>query len=550
MSTSKIPHVLAIIIALLVLPPIFSLLWYSLIEHDVLTIKNLLALTKLETINTAFNTFLFAAGKTLVALIPAIYASYLIARTDVPLKGLFESVLIIPIVLPGFAVAISWILLFSPTIGLFNQVVKQMLGIPVAFNIYTMYGLIWTESTLTFPYACMIISSALRSVNPDLEDAAKICGSGVFSIMFRVTLPLITPAIISVILLSMVLGMEALDIPIYIGTPAGLTLFTTLIYEKICFLPPRYGEAAALSILLLALTMLLVAFHQKIIRNVARFAVVTGKMHTPKLISLGKFRIPAAISLILIMTVYVLLPIATLVVTSFFKGFGISAFSIDEFTLSHYLKALSYSEVVRSLINTFITGVIGATVGSLISLIAGYYIVRTRVKVKPVLEGLSMLPISFPGVVLAYGFFFAYVITPIYATILLIALAFVVKSIPWVLRSISGSLSQIHPELEEASTVSGASWFFTFRQIIVKLVAKGLLVGWIIAFIFNVRELAIPLILYFPKSELLAPTIFHLWENGLYNQAIALSTLLVTFVLVFIFLARRVFGKEFGFGYS
>jgi iron(III) transport system permease protein len=497
-------------------------------------------LVDVETLNITFNTLLFALAKTFIALIPALYSSWLVARTDVPFKRLFESALIVPLLLPGFIASIAWILLSSPKIGVLNLLFNPL---GVTFNIYSFPGLVWVQSTLTFPYACMILIPALMTVNPELEEAAQIAGSKTLTRIRQITLPLIKPAIFSLILLSVILGLEAFDAPLYIGNPVGITFLSVAIYEKVSFFPPEHGKAGALSLIIIALTLFLVIFYMRTIRNIAKYAVVTGKIRVPKLIRLGKLRYLYGASLIFIMLAYIFLPLAIVVATSFSTGFGFWLSPAKQLTLSHFIKSLSDPLIIRSTINSIFTGAFGATFGSIVVIFVAYLVVRTRVKVRTILEFLATLPLCIPGIVLAYGFFLAYLATPIYGTVWLIALAFVVKSIPWVQRGFSASLSQISAELEEASRVSGASWFFTFRHIIVKLTIRPLIAGWILAFIFNLRELAIPSLLYFPQSELLAPQLFHLWTNGFYNEACALSTLYVVLILICLILVKKLAGR-------
>jgi iron(III) transport system permease protein len=530
-----------LVTALLVIPPILAILVLTFGAGNRPPFENLLILVNAETVKITVNTLLFALAKTFIALIVALYSSWLVTRTDVPFKRLFESALILHLMLPGFITSIAWILLASPKIGVLNLLLNPL---GVSFNIYSFLGLVWVQSTLTFPYASMILISVLTTVNPELEEAAQIAGCKTLTRIRQITLPLIKPAIFSIILLSVILGLEAFDVPLYIGNPVGISFLSVAIYEKVSFLPPEYGKAGALSLLLIALTLSLLIPYMGTIRSMAKYAVVTGKTRVPKLIRLGKLRWLFGASLILIMLLYIFLPFAIVVVTSFSRGFGFLLLPGEQFTLSHFINSLSNPIVVRSIINSIFAGAIGATFGSLVVIFVAYLVVRTKVKVRSVLEFLATLPLCIPGIVLAYGFFLTYLATPIYGTIWLIVLAFLVKSIPWVQRSFSPSLSQISAELEDAARVAGASWFFTFGHIIVKLTIRALIAGWVLAFIFNLRELAIPSLLYFPRSELLAPQLYHLWTNGFYNEACALSTLYAVLILILLVLIKKLAGRE------
>ncbi|MDW8041582.1 MAG: iron ABC transporter permease [Nitrososphaerota archaeon] len=510
-----------LVVCALAIPPILSI--FTLIKG----LGDLQVLTGATTLNAFANSLTISLGKTILALSFAFVAAWLVVRTDAPFKRLFETSMILLMLLPPFAVAIGWILLLSPAIGVINGVLRLLIGDWAVINIYGIGGVIWVLTTLTLPYAFLIFSAALTNTNVELEESSYMCGANKFRTMIMINLPIILPATLSAFLISFVLGIEAFDVPLYLGMPVGVTVLTTLIYQNVNFNPPKYSEAAALSILTLLITVSLVIYYQNLLKRQREFVTVTGKMRETRVIPLGRYRFLAGTYLLILTIVCVLLPLSVLALMSLSSGFGLQGIG-SGLTLNAFADAFRSHAASRSVFNSLFASLAGASIATGIGLVATYVAVKRVVKFSGAFDVMLMFPISVPPIVLSYGMFFAYLGTPIYGTIWLIALAFSVKGLPWVLRALVNPIAQVDNQLEEASLISGADRLKTFIRIVTPIVLRPLVVSWTLAFLFSMRELSIPVLLYFPRAEMLSAVIFELWSNALYNQAIALTMVLVT----------------------
>src|SRR2546428_4406781 len=224
------------------------------------------------------NSVYYALGTCTLTFIIGTFLAWVSERTNTPLKKLFVVMSLIPFIIPGILSTISWILLLSPKIGLINIVVKDFLGLESApFNIYTMWGMIWAESIHLYPLVFLLMSAAFRNMDTSLEEASLSAGSSTFTTFWRITLPLMRPAMFSVLLINFVRGIEAFEVPALIGVPAKLSVFTTKIFLAIHQFPSDFGLAGAYAVTLLVISTTGVLIYGRMTRREERYATVTGK---------------------------------------------------------------------------------------------------------------------------------------------------------------------------------------------------------------------------------------------------------------------------------
>ncbi|PYN65266.1 MAG: ABC transporter permease [Candidatus Rokuibacteriota bacterium] len=541
------------LIAFLSLQPTLMLLWGSFSDAPLglpgkLTLDHYrTAYSDPETLEMILNSFVFAAGSAFLSIVFAAVIAWVVIRTNAPCRRLLELITVVPNIMPPLLIAVAWTLLLNPSTGVINILVMKVFGLSSApFNVYSMGGMIFVEGLILTPLAFLIIAAALSSMDPSLEESARMSGSTHLRVVGRVTLPLVRPAILAAATLNFVRAIESFDTPAILALPARLDVFTSKIYkEALDAFPPNHNLAASYAMSLLVITLGLVYVYRLMIRRAERFATVTGKGFRPALIDLGRSRYLAAAIAAGILVLLVVFPFLILLLTSLLPYFPMP---LDEaltlLTAKHYATIVSDERVWTAMGNSLFLAVVGATLCMLLASLTAYITVKTTIVGRGIIEGLSFLPFAFPGTALGIGLLWAYVRFPIpvIATIWILLIGYVTRFLPYGLRSMTATIVQIHRELEEASQISGGGFAVTFRKILLPLMKPGFLGGWILLATIFIREFSLSVFLYTPASEPIGPLLYHLWLDGLHGRMAALGvvvTLLSTgLVMVAMRLAR------------
>ena len=489
------------------------------------------------------NSIYYALGTCTLTFLIGTFLAWVSERTNTPLKKLFVVMSLIPFIIPGILSTISWILLLSPKIGLINLVVKEALRLESApFNVYSMWGMIWAESIHLYPLVFLLMSAAFRNMDTSLEEASLSAGSSTFTTFWRITLPLMRPAMFSVLLINFVRGIEAFEVPALIGVPAKISVFTTKIFLAIHQFPSDFGLAGAYAVTLLAISSVGVLIYGKITRKEERFATVTGKGYRPRVIDLGAWKYLTLGVSFLIFFLAVILPVFILLWSSFIPYYGVPSRELmEKMTWANFQYVLNYPLARTAFINSFYLSVGSATLVMLLTSIISWITVKTKLPGRALLDNLTFIPIAMPGIVLGVSLIWVYLTLPIpiYGTIWVLLLAYITKFMPYGIRAASASMIQINKELEEASLTAGGTWFQTFRKVILPLLMPGFTAGWIYISIIALRELSTSILLYSYNSTVLSIMAFDLWEGGQYTYVCALGVLMVLLLVAMAFTARK-----------
>ena len=541
---------LAVVLAFLALYPTAMLFYGSfttapLGEPGELTLANYVtAYTDPETYRLLLDSFVFATGSALLSLFFSCTLAWITVRTNAPFRGIFELTAIVPNIFPPLLIAIAWTLLASPTVGMLNALLKGLFGLSQGpLNIYSMPGLIFVEGLILTPLGYLIIAAAMRGMDPSLEESARMAGSSQLRIMRRITFPLMRPAILAAGTLNFVRALESFDTPAIIALPARIEVFTTKIYrEALAAYPPDYNLAATYGVSLLAIALVFVALYRRFTARVETFATVTGKGYRPNLIDLGRWRFAASAAALAILTLMVILPVTMLFLTSLLPYYHVPTLESARLaTLKHYVYIFENDRVFRALGNSLFLAVAGATIAMALAAITAYITVKTKVRGRGLLDGLTFLPWAFPSTALAIGLLWGYVRLPIpiYATIGILLIAYVTRFLPYGLRAVSSTIVQIHKELEEASRACGGGLWTTLRRVLFPLMRPGLIAGWILLATIFMREFSLSLFLYTPSSEPVGPLLYFLWLDGLTGPLGALGMLVSVVSAVLVAVASR-----------
>lgn len=494
-----------------------------------------------------WNSLKFAVGTCLVSFLIGTYLAWISERTNTPFKRLFVVMALIPFIIPGILSTIAWILLLSPRIGLINLVIKDLLGLESApFNVYSMGGMIWAEAIHLYPLVFLLMSAAFRNMDTSLEEAALTAGSSTMGTFARITLPLMRPAMFSVLLVMFIRGIESFEVPALIGVPAKISVFTTKIFLAIHQFPSDFGLAGAYAVTLLVISTTGVLIYQRVTRREERYATVTGKGYRPRVIDLGPWKYFTCATAFLIFFLAVLCPVFVLLWSSFIPFYGVpSAELLGRLTWENYRYILNYPLAITAFKNSFYLSVGSATLVMLLTSVIAWITVKSKIPGRVFLDNMAFIPIAMPGIVLGVSLIWVYLTLPIpiYGTIWVLLLAYMTKFMPYGIRAASASMIQINKELEEASFASGGTWFQTFKKVILPLLMPGFTAGWIYISIIALRELSTSILLYSYNSTVLSIMAFDLWEGGQYTYVCALGVLMVILLVVMAFVARKLGAK-------
>jgi len=489
------------------------------------------------------NSFIYAIGVSIFTFLIGTILAWVCERTNTPGRKLFAVLAVAAYIIPGVLLTISWILLLSPRIGLLNNLLTTLFGLAESpLTIYSYWGMIWTASVHLYPLNFLIMSAAFRSMDSSLEEAAWAAGANNLTCLWQITLKVLRPALLSTMLILFIRGIESFEVPALIGIPARIYVFTTKIYEAASGFPPALGLAGANASILLFISVLGVFLYQKMTAQKESFTTITGKGFRPRIIDLGRGKYLASAGCILFFMVTLFLPVLALLGTSFSRHMvALTPEAFKNFSLEEYRFVLSYPIINRAFRNSVILAAGSATVVMFLTSIIAWITVRTKIPGRWMLDALTFIPIAIPGVIMGVSMIFVYLTLPIpiYGTLWILLVAYVTLYLPYGIRVASATMVQIHKELEEASTASGASWAQTFFRIVLPLLLPGFLSGWIYVAIISLRELSASIFLVGQGTEVLSTVVFSLWDGGSISSVAALGVLMTFFLIVLALIVQR-----------
>ncbi|WP_374448685.1 ABC transporter permease [Stella sp.] len=502
-----------------------------------LSVGNFTAVLGNSSVQTAMvNTLVICAAGTAVALVIGVGFAWIVARTNTPCKRLIESAGIMPLFVPPLVGAVAWSILGSPTTGLFNTLFKQ-LGLDFRINLYSMAGVIAVFGMYYAPYVYMFVVSTLKNMDPSLEEAAEVSGSGPLRTMLTITFPLVAPAILSSMLLTFIVMLGIYGIPAVLGTPAKISVLTTYIFALTSWSPPLFNTAAAVAILLIVVTAVCVWLQQRVLSR-RSFVTVTGKSFKPRELNLGRWRWFTLGLAVVYLFVVVVLPCAALLIASFRRFMFVpnlaSLFETKHYSLLHFERLLGTEIVWRSIWNTIEVGLITAFVGGALAFAIGYTVTRTLLPGRRLLDMLATAPVAIPGLVVGVAYLWAWIGLPggLWGTTWILALALVARFLPDTLKVLSSSLMQIHKELEEASRICGRGTLQTIVRIVLPIARPGVVAGMTLLFILAIRELGSSLFLFTNDTIVMAVLLLDLYEGGNAGATAAFSVLQSVILLI------------------
>lgn len=502
------------------------------------TLGNFVTLfTDRDFLDPMLTTAIIATTSAVICCLVAAPMGWLVSRTDMPGRQTIRALVTASFVTPPFLGAVAWELLAAPNSGLLNQLYRALTGAEAdahLFDIYSLTGIIFVISCYTFPFVFVLVANALDTMPGELEDASAILGGHAWTTARRITIPLALPALVAGALIAFLQAMTLFGSPAILALPAGFHTMTTKIWSLFQY-PPKYELAAAAAMPLLLLTMLLLQA-QKMVLGRRGYSVVGGKYGPPRRVELKRWRWAALGFCLVVLLSPVFLPYFALLNAAFSPNATTLA-TPSTLTLHNVVFVFTeLSSTSLALKNTVILGAATATIGTLLALVIAYVTTRRLILGSPLLGFVATAPVAVPGIVLGVGLFLSYTRPPfvLYGTLWILLIAFLTINLPSAYQQLQAAFATIHPELEEASRILGASRLTSLRQITAPLLRTGVIATWCFIFIGVMRELSAAIILVTSQTKVLSALIYDLNESGdlAVISVLGIAMLLITFAVV------------------
>jgi len=498
------------------------------------------------TLSALWMSFVLSVVRLIPAMILSVVFAWLIARTDMPGGKFLESFCWIAYFVPDFPLILAWILLLDPNFGFLNTMAQSVPFVDgPLFNPYGFWGIVWVHtSTGGIWFKVMLLVPVFRRLGATLEEAARVSGANTIAMLRRITLPVLAPMILAVSVLSFIRGLQSFNTELLLGTPAGIYVYSTRIYDYLQREPRAYGEATALGSVFLLVLAILLFFYWKYLSGNKKFTVVTGQGYSTLRVKLGRWKYVALGGCLLYITVMMVLPLVFLVVGSFMRRYGFFHIA-SPFTLNHWKNLLADPIFLLSLKNSLIIATVTGLGSVLLYSAVAYLVVSRRSVVGPLLESLCWIPHVLPGILLGLSVLWLFLATPLrfifYGTVWGIALALILADSPVATQAFKAGFLQLGADLEEAARVSGASWWSTYRRILLPLLAPIATAVGLMNFGSALTSISTPVLLYSHQSRPLAILLLEYSFTGELERAAALG-LLITAIIGSLMIIGRKFG--------
>jgi iron(III) transport system permease protein len=540
---------LAILVLLLVLFPTLPIIYQSLLGQPLyesgqaLTLGNYVRVIGNSGIwKVIGNTALFMLGSTLLATLIGIAFAVLLTRTDLPGRNLFASLITIPYYLSALILAFAWAVMYGPQ-GFVTVGVRD-LGLPT-WDLYSMGGLIFVAALYFTPLVYLYCASSLRLADPNLEYAARIGGANPLRTLMLITIPLVRPAILYSLLLTLVSGIELLSIPLVLGEPNSIDVLSTYLYRTALISGQTdYGTLAVVALMVVVFVTALVALQGQLTKQERRFVTLGGKVSRARLLSLGAWRWPATIFMALFVFFTIVVPLAGITLQAFTQFLSPLMNPFELLTLDNFKQAFEFATYRESILNSLFVASVGALIGTAFMALCSLLAYRSSFPLRGVVKYLALYPRAFPGTVIGLGFLWALLMVPAVGwlrnTLWILIIAYCMRYLPLGFSSISPSVMQISDELDRAARVSGVNWLGVIRHILLPLLRPALLSTFMLLFITFLKEYSVALFLFARGSQVIGTTMLEIWAQGGPGPVAALAVVQIAIIAAAISLSRLI----------
>ena len=496
------------------------------------------------------NTLIAGFATMILGTLLAFPLAWLVGRTNLYGKKFFRALFVLTYMVPPYVGAMAWLRLLNPNVGTINQWLRALFALgsdPGPLNVYTLPGMVWVLTTFYYPYAFITISRAMEKMDPSLEEASRISGASPIKTVFTVTLPMMTPSLISGALLVFVSAASCYGIPSIIGSPGRVHTVTTRIVEYVALGSQGLNDATGLAVFLMVMA-LIILFISDVVLAKKQYITVSGKSVQPAIVDLRKWRAPVTVLVSLFAVIVIVIPFATIFATSFKVDVGKSMFEAANFTTANWTTVFGRVETMNSLKNSLLFAAVAATVGIVIACTMSYLLQRTKVRGRKLPDFLITLGSGSPSVVIALGLIMTMrgeFGVNIYNTAYIIIIAYLIKYLMMGMRTVVSAMSQVHASLEECSQISGATWTRTMFKITGPLIFPSIAAGWFLIFIPCFYELSMTTLLYSSTTKTIGFQLYEYWTFTSQPQSCAMAFGILLIVVALNFVLNRLTKGEF-----
>jgi iron(III) transport system permease protein len=493
------------------------------------------------------NSIVYAAGSAVLGTGLGAMLAWIVARTNTPGKALVELMPLYPILMPPIMKNIAWILLLAPKAGILNSFLRESLGIQEqVFNAFSLSAMIWVFGLACVPLGYLFLLPVFLSFDPSLEESAYIAGSKPMHTMLRITFPLAIPALLSALVLNFLRGLRSFETPVLQGSPAGINVFVSKVYDSMS-IEYNPGLATAYSSILVFMSIVTLLFYVRATRFSERYATITGKGYRVKVIDIGKWKYVTFLAVSAYFLVGIAIPFVVLIVVSLIPYYDYETFikfptNID---ISNYYRVMNHPSFVTGLYNSLTLSLTIAVITVLAGIVMAFTIYRTKVYGSKVFEFVGTMPLAFPPLVLSLGLIIVIIGTPLYNTLWALGVGLFVAYFPYALRNASGSIVNIHKELDEAAWVHGARWRHVFFKITLPILKPSVAGALFYIFIESIRNIDVAVLLAAPGNEYGPVTLFEYFRVGQWAEAAAGGVIYLIILIVAVSVAKLVFHIKF-----
>jgi len=477
------------------------------------------------------------------ALVIAFVLAWYLARNDVFGKRTIMYVLWLAFFLPILPATLGWILLLDPNYGVINGWAKALIGTDV-MNIYSLWGITWMHLTLsTVPIMVILIEPAQRLIDTSYEEAATMAGASTWTTMRRITLPLLAPTLLTALIAALIKALEAFEVEQLLGVPAGIQVYSTRVYNLLGFDPPDQPQALALSSFFLAILFVLVVLYRGFLQRARMTATLTGKGARLLPRRRTKLSLVVSASMFATLAVTVLLPFASVTVSSMSRLFGF--YSVPHpFTLAHWRTIFASPAFSGALSQSLVVGGTVMVSGTLLYLLLAWFLARNEFRGKPALSLAIWLPWAVPGVLLGTAFLSLFLNVPglrfIHGTVLALIIVLIVQNLPFATHLFEASISQVARELEEAARMSGAGPIRAASRITAPIIAPMVASVMVVAFMSAMKDISATVLLATPGTQTLPLLMFGYATSGQLEDAAVVGVITMFVAMAMAMLATLI----------
>lgn len=507
------------------------------------------------------NSLVTSLSACLVSLVFGGTFAWFITRTNLRWKKLLSSLFIFPYIMPSWTLALAWINIFKNSlVGGSQGLFTALTGIVTpnwlaygAFPISLVTGLHYA------PFAYIMIGGILRNADANLEEAAQLLGTTRRRMLFKITIPMIMPAVLSTFLLVFSSAMSSFAVPSFLGLPVRYQVLTMQLYRTMDGVAPGQGYAMALIMILISVGIL--AFNQRVVGVRKNYTTVTGKSSQIALVNLKKGRTPISCILVFLIIMVSVFPLFTFALESLIKVPG--NYSLSNLTLDFWIGKdngaiitsgepglLLNPSLWKALWNSIKLSVVCALTAGTLGFLAGYGIVRSKgTRLSKIVDSLAFFPYLMPAMAFSaiYLSMFSvrrFIIPSLYGTFFILALIGTVKYMPFASRSGINSMMQLSNQIEEAGEIVGISWFKRMTRLVIPIQKSSFVSGYLLPFISCMRELSLFVLLCTPQNRVLTTLLYYYNEKGWSQYSNGLNLLIVIIVIFVNWLVNKTTGAS------